>query len=67
MTSKLTENPVTTWSPPYDNTALRERIGDAEIVSRLVVAELNSAARTAIATEVLTRPRGRWSLHRGQR
>ncbi len=67
MRSTLTEHPVTTWNLPYDNTALRERIGGTEIVTRSVGAELHSAARAATATDVLTRSRGRWRLQRGQR
>ncbi len=65
MKSKPTEQRATTWHLPYDNTALRERIGDTEVVARSVVAELHSAARTAVTTDAATR--GRWTLKRRQR
>ncbi len=48
---------------PYDRTALRDRIGDAEIAQRSIEAELRSEAQSRIESageEVDTSPRTRW-------
>ena len=62
MTPQHTEGRATISTPTYDNTALRERIGDAEIATRSIGAELHTAARDAADTEVATR--GRWPWRR---
>lgn len=58
MTPQHTDARATISKPTYDNTALRERIGDAEIATRSIGAELHTAARDAAGTEVTSR--GRW-------
>ena len=50
--------------PPYDNTALRERIGTTQIAPRSFD-ELHAAARNAAGTEEVTR--SRWSWRRNPR
>lgn len=50
--------------PPYDNTALRERIGANRIATRSFD-ELHVAARNAAGTEEVTR--SRWSWRRNPR
>jgi hypothetical protein len=41
---------------PYDNTALRERMREAEIASRSVVAELHAAARSTTRHDAPSHP-----------
>ncbi|HYJ60621.1 MAG TPA: hypothetical protein VE032_04065 [Actinomycetota bacterium] len=62
MTPQHTQTTATISKPSYDNTALRERIGDAEIATRSIGAELHTAARDAADTEVASR--GRWFRRR---
>ena len=62
MTAQQTR--IASTKPPYDNTALRERIGNIEIAT-LSVDELQTAARDAAGTEAVTR--SRWSWRRASR
>ena len=48
--------------PPYDNTALRERIGTNRVATRSFD-ELHVAARNAAGTEEVTRSRWSWRRH----
>lgn len=57
-----TQDAAAMWKPPYDNTALRERIGDASIATRSIGAELHAVARNAVEPEPTDR--GRWFLRR---
>ena len=50
--------------PPYDNTALRERIGANQVATRSFD-ELHVAARNAAGTQGVTR--SRWSWRRNPR
>lgn len=50
------------WKLPYDNSALRERIGDTPIETRSFSAELHALAQDSVDTEPTNR--GRWSLLR---
>lgn len=62
MTPSNIDTGTTFRTLPYDNTALRERIGTTQIVARSVGAELHEAARAAVTAADPTR--GRWSLRR---